>query len=41
MGLECGGIKDLVGVGRECRVGNRDGGKIGLRCGNGRVAADF
>ena len=44
MGLECGSIKDLEGVGRigegcyRSRV-NRSG--EGCRCGNGRVAADF
>ena len=40
MGLECGSIKGLVGMERECRVGNR-GYRESRRCGEGRVAADF
>ena len=44
MGLECGGIKGLVGVeggvGGYIEGGFR-GGEKGLRCGEGRVAADF
>ena len=40
MGLECGNIKGLVGVRVGCEGGYR-GGEKGLRCENGRVAADF
>ena len=43
MGLKCGGIKGLVGVGR---IGGRYGrvfreGEKYRRCGEGRVAAAF
>ena len=41
MGLECGCIKGLEGVGRGLE---RDGEKelyVSRRCGEGRVAADF
>ena len=44
MVLKCGSIKGLVGVGRigdEYIEGGFRGDEKGLRCGNGRVAADF
>ena len=41
MGLECGSIKGLEGVGEGGYRGGRYGREIGCRCGEGRVAADF
>ena len=41
MGLECGSIKGLEGVGIGYMRVENGVGEIGLRCGEGRVAADF
>ena len=41
MGLECGSIKGLVGVGREDIGGVYIPSKKYRRCGEGRVAAGF
>ena len=41
MGLECGSIKGLEGVGRGLEMGCRVIPKKYRRCGEGRVAADF